>query len=217
MPELREQLAETVWADKEKAFRRYRRDLTSAAREAIKRLEAAAEANFTLAKLRDAASRELGNHVTQIPLLLYAGLLLPDLVAIWHKHTERALGVLEQAELPRPAVPTPVNNPRLGPVFPRPGSVVAARVSSRVSAPSGAEAAQEGTLPVPQSRPEATGAPRRPASARPAPDKVPAWRHLHAPRRQPRGIRRPRESARSRCGGKSCGPAPPISSTRPRR
>src|ERR1700758_4190466 len=65
------------------------------------------------------------------------------LVATWRRHTERGLETLERAQLPRPAVPVPANDPRPM-IDPRPGPVVVARgeiLSNRVE--SGAQGAGE--------------------------------------------------------------------------
>jgi hypothetical protein len=79
-------------------------------------MEAAAQANFVTAVARDLAHRELGN-CSQLPLIFYAGIALPDLVALWRKNTERQLEALDRAELPKP--PTPPARPRSQP-YPSP-------------------------------------------------------------------------------------------------
>jgi len=70
IPGLREELAEAQWRQREAAFQRFKRELAVAGRDAITKLEAAAAANFKLARLKDAGSGELGNHCTALPLLL---------------------------------------------------------------------------------------------------------------------------------------------------
>ncbi len=165
IPELREKLADALWAAREQAFQCYKKQLTAAAKKAITAFEAAAEANAALASLKQAASAELGNHVTQIPLLIYTGILLPDLVATWRRHTERSLQTMESAQLTRPTVPTPANDGR--PMLtPRPGPV-----------------ALVGGVVVSNTTQAASAAPAKPAEATPAPKP--------APKREPRHDRPP--------------------------
>src|SRR5689334_22169387 len=52
LPVLEQQLADARWREREALFRRYRREISSAAKEAIRKVEAAAEANEALAQLR---------------------------------------------------------------------------------------------------------------------------------------------------------------------
>lgn len=159
IPELKKQLVEAQWTARQASFERFKRELTRAGRDAIEKLQIAAAANFKLAQIRDAASKELGSHVTQIPYLLFSGLLLPDLIAAWVKHTARSIEQLEHTELPRPPTPGAAPDPRPGPIHPRPGPVVVARgeiLSNRVeTAPAAPAAVQETPAPVP------TPAPRR--------------------------------------------------------
>jgi hypothetical protein len=65
--------------------------------------------------------------------------LMPDTFNIWRQHTERALAAMDQSDFPRPPKPRDPNapqDPRPGPIFPRPGALVMARgeiLSNRVA------------------------------------------------------------------------------------
>lgn len=75
----------------------------------VKAVEAAAAAQVQAIRLRDAAIAELGEGVVaaNIPHLAFAGLLLPDLVAMWRHEVERMFAPPAAAP-PRPvAVPAP--------------------------------------------------------------------------------------------------------------
>lgn len=105
IPELREKLADALWTAKEQALQRYKKQLSTAARKAIAAFEAAAEANIALAAIKQAAGAELGAHASLVPTVIYTGLCLPDLIATWRRHTERALDSLDKMQLPRPPKP----------------------------------------------------------------------------------------------------------------
>jgi hypothetical protein len=104
--ELREKRALAVWRNKQRSFAEHKSALEAAARQVIDAVEAAAAANAAAVKTFEAARREFG-HVAErlMPQVHFAGLLFPDLVAMWRREVERDLATLARRELPPPAAP----------------------------------------------------------------------------------------------------------------
>ncbi len=131
LPELRERQADLAWLLRQALFEKHKKAIAAAARWTIEAMEAAARANYAAAAARDLASRELGNNVSALPLIIYGGICLPDLVAMWRRNVDRQLEGLERAELPRPPAPAvPRSRPYYPPsppdppmLTPRPGRV----------------------------------------------------------------------------------------------
>jgi hypothetical protein len=130
LPELRERQANVAWLLRQAAFEKHKKAIAAAAFRLIEAMEAAARANYAAAAARDLASQELGT-VSVLPLIMYGGLCLPDLVATWRRNVDRQLEQLERAELPKPpAPPVPRSQPYYPPaptdppmLTPRPGKV----------------------------------------------------------------------------------------------
>jgi hypothetical protein len=110
--DLRERLVATQWEERNRAFKRYQRELAKLAQRVVDTMQEAVVANAALAAARHAAIGEVGNDISTCPAP-YLGLPLPDLFGTWRRQAERQLATLSSASLPPPppmpgTVPAPV-------------------------------------------------------------------------------------------------------------
>jgi hypothetical protein len=157
--DLRERLAAVQRREIEQKFAKHKMLISTAARRNIEAQTAAAAANVASIDAFTAARVDLGSIAERlIPRVNFAGIPLPDLVAMWEKEVNRNLSILDRAEFP----------PRSAPVAAAPVAQVEHYVAPRrVAQPGGASPAKKPAEPVAAPRHE-TAAPR-PARLDPLP------------------------------------------------
>ncbi len=124
IPQLEAQLVAAKAEQQRQGLARHRAAIAAFVPELVAAVERVAAVQVEAIKLREAANAELGEGVVaaNIPHLAYAGILLPDLCAMWRQDLERMFAPPAAAP-PRP-VPAPVkaapNPPIAAPPRPRP-------------------------------------------------------------------------------------------------